>query len=468
MVNSFGAGPARMIPIASRGERADFESRMREFKVRNDEFVYQKEVGIPNRYRDQHIAQHTDQLPDSIDREMLHNALAVEERQRSDEQKAVVFEAAKHLELGFEQLKKLYPQLSKDQSQNNQQHKSLRDQGQKVGDVIWALWDVSVNPSPTHFLTRGEFTQPAEDVEPGILRTLRPDLWEQCVAKASESVDLRVTTGRRTAFANWVTHPEHPLTARVMVNRVWQYHFGTGLVSTPDDFGTRGAKPSHPELLDWLATHFVDSGWSLKSLHRLILQSAVYRQAARQTDIEPALLASFPRRRLEAEAIRDAALAVAGKLDRSFFGESVTTVVASDGSASPPNEHPGRYRRSVYLSTRRTQLPTLLALFDAPSMDTNWPKRHDSAIASQSLALMNHPQFIECAEGFAKRIVDETVGDTERLQRMFVWAYGRLPEPSELILFMNELQRATREESAEVWTTFAHAILASNEFLYVD
>jgi len=469
MVNIFGAGPARMIPIAPRQERIAIEQRLQELKRRNDEFVYQKEVGIPNRYRDQHIEKHVEELPVSIDRTKLSTALRIEERQRTDEQKALVFEAAKHFELGFERLKELYPQLSKDQNQNNQQHKEVKQEGQRVGDVIWALWDVSTNPSPTRFLIRGEFTQPAGVVEPGVLQTLRPEFWQlPSNADLPEQVPAGSTTYRRTAFANWITHPEHPLTARVMVNRIWQYHFGTGLVSTPDDFGARGARPSHPELLDWLATELVRSGWSIKHLHRLILRSAVYRQASGDSEVDPSLLATFPRRRLEAEAIRDAALSVAGKLDPTFFGESVPTKKSADGSDNVPSTHPGRYRRSVYLSTRRTTLPTLLTLFDAPSMDTNWPQRYDSAIAPQALALMNHPEWIACATAFAARVQREAATDAERLEHLFALAYTRLPASEELELMMSVLNDTQTADLSDRWTTIAHAILASNEFLYVD
>jgi hypothetical protein len=278
------------------------------------------------------------------------------------------------------------------------------------------------------------------------------------------------TTGLRTAFAEWITRPDHPLTARVMVNRIWQYHFGTGLVSTPDDFGTRGAKPSHPELLDWLAGEFVASGWSVKHLHRLILHSTTYRQrsAATASHGNQSLLASFPRRRIEAEAIRDAMLSVAGKLDAKMFGESIPTKQNADGSCDVPPDHPGRYRRSVYLSTRRTQLPTFLSLFDAPSMDTNWPRRSDSAIAPQALMLMNHPFVTGCADAFATRVMAEATTTAGRIASAYALAYGREPQPDEQKLFSEALASADGKAERETWRTLTHALLASNEFLYLD
>jgi len=250
-----------------------------------------------------------------------------------------------------------------------------------------------------------------------------------------------------------------------MVNRIWQYHFGTGLVATPDDFGTRGAKPSHPELLDWLAREFVESGWSIKHIHRLILNSTTYQQASADTST---LLASFPRRRLEAEAIRDAMLDVSGLLDRKMAGISIATEARDDGSFDVPADDAGRYRRSVYLSTRRSQLPTFLTLFDAPSMDTNWPKRNDSAIAPQALALMNHPFVLECADAFAGRILADEGTNAERLRRAYLLAYGRAPRVDEHTLFGELLAKTTPDNERATWRTITHALLAASEFLYVD
>jgi len=467
MVNTFGAGPVRMIPIRDRKEREAFAKHAEQQARENAEFVYQKEVGIPNKYRDRYIGEHLETLPDGFDRALIQTALSREERQRTQPEKDAIYAAAKHFELGTERLKEIFPDLIRDQRENQSQHKKLKDEAQKVGPVIWALWDVTTKPTPARLLTRGEFTKPAHAVQPGILRALdRGDQPWQPPSPGSHGQ----TTGFRTAFAKWVTRPDHPLTARVMVNRIWQYHFGTGLVSTPDDFGTRGARPSHPELLDWLASEFVASGWSVKHLHRLILNSTTYRQRSGATAAhgDQSQLASFPRRRIEAEAIRDAMLSVAGKLDAGMFGESIPTKQNADGSYDVPADHPGRNRRSVYLSTRRTQLPTFLSMFDAPSMDTNWPRRSDSAIAPQSLILMNHPFVTQCADDFATRVMAEAATTGERIALAYALAYGREPQPDEQKLLSDVLASADGEAERETWRTLAHALLASNEFLYLD
>jgi hypothetical protein len=269
-----------------------------------------------------------------------------------------------------------------------------------------------------------------------------------------------------------------------MVNRIWQHHFGTGIVATPDDFGARGARPASEALLDWLAAEFVDNGWSVKHVHRVIVHSATYRQAtvlprraatdsASASDaLQPAAgiagspIAAFVPgpHRLEADAIRDAMLAVSGQLDRRLFGASVPTERRSDGAFDIRKGHADRLRRSVYLHTRRTYVPTFLTLFDEPQMDTNCPKRPTSAIAPQALALMNEPFVLECAKAMARRI--ETEGEISfegRLHRAFALAYQRAPSDSELNLF-----RSLTTDVADPWPTICQALISSNEFLYVD
>jgi|JI10StandDraft_1071094.scaffolds.fasta_scaffold00117_23 hypothetical protein len=477
MVNTFGAGPVRVIPVADKAGRAAFHERMEALGARNAELSYQRDNGIPNRYRDQYVREHMDALPADFNRALLTVALTKEERQRTPEEKSIVYLAAKDFDLGAERIKGLYPKIVREQAENQKQQRRLADEGSDIGQVIWGVWDVSTDPTPVHLLRRGDFKTPGAVVEPGIIETLdRTDKpWK------APPVDPKLgTTGRRLAYADWLVRPDHPLTARVMVNRIWQFHFGTGIVSTPDDFGTRGAKPSHPELLDWLATEFVRSGWSIKHLHRLILNSSTYRQASapagelgeRLRQVSPQLLAAFPRRRIEAEALRDAMLSVGQLLDPKLYGPSIPTVAQKDGSYTIPQDQPARFRRSIYLSTRRTQLPTLLQLFDAPSMDTNWPERHDSAIAPQALALANDPFVIECADALAGRILRERFRNTERIEHAFEICYGRPPHPDEL-RFFTELVPAdgaglSLEDERSVWRSVAHALIGSSEFIYID
>ena len=338
--------------------------------------------------------------------------------------------------------------------------------------MIWATFDVSTNSSPTHLLRRGEYEQPGPEVAPGVLSALDPYGTFRILPPAcSES------TGRRLALARWLTRRDHPLTARVIVNRIWQYHFGTGLVATPDDFGARGARPTHPELLDWLAAELMDHNWSLKHIHRLILNSASYRQSSHNPRVTSGdsqsekLLAQFPTHRLEGEIVRDTMLELAGRLDTRLFGESIPTQRQADGRSIVSTNSPDRNRRSVYISTRRTTVPTFLSVFDMPAMDTNWPKRKDSVIPQQALALMNSSFVLDCAEQFARDVLHETAGSfNSALQRAFLLAYGRAPQQDEIDIFakFSATQKAAGDNQEKIWTTICHALLSSNEFLYVD
>ena len=233
------------------------------------------------------------------------------------------------------------------------------------------VFDISAKAPPTHVLGVGQYSSPGEEVEPGFLSILDPS-----PARIAEPADGR-STGRRSALANWLANPANPLTGRVMVNRVWHHHFGTGIVATPGDLGVMGARPTHPELLDWLTSEFVSSGWSLKQLHRLIVTSRTYRQSsldrpsARQTDPSNRLLWRYSPQRLEAEAVRDSALAVAGTLNPSTGGPSVFPPLPAgmpkpiggwDSSTNPADQQ----RRSIYIFVRRNDPYPMLNAFDFP------------------------------------------------------------------------------------------------------
>jgi hypothetical protein len=281
----------------------------------------------------------------------------------------------------------------------------------------------------------------------------------------------------RTRLARWMADPSHPLTARVIVNRLWQGHFGAGLVRTASDFGTKGDRPSHPELLDWLAATLVENGWRLKPIHRLIVLSAAYRQASQsngsaeapRSDPENRLLWRFNRRRLEAEEIRDAMLAVSGRLNRKVGGPSVMVPVApelvdllykpSQWKVTPdPAEHD---RRSIYLVAKRNLRLPFFETFDAPTLLASCPRRESSTHAPQALELLNGRLSNDLAEAFAARLTRETGGEPDRLvERAFALALGRPPTSEE-----RALSRAfLREQPAR---EFALALFNLNGFLYV-
>ena len=462
-VNKLGAGTIRAIPILDRDARQQWQKHCQNVYKEQAELLYQIDYGIENRFRDRYLKESLDQFePDR--RAALKGALEPWERQRTTDQRALVFSAAKELGITPGLLEKTYPEMAGRYKTARDRMKNQREEfNASLPDLIWGLWDVSTEPSPTPFLTRGDYTKAAHAVEPGVIEVLdghREVKFEQMTKQSPKPPPH--STGRRLALAHWLTQPNHPLTARVMVNRIWQYHFGTGIVSTPDDYGQRGARPTHPELLDWLAVEFVENGWSIKHMHRLILNSATYKQAGGSIG-NKTLLSGFPRRRLESEIIRDQMLAVSGLLDRTQGGESVPSVDHSPGTYIIDPEHPGRYRRSVYISTRRSRQPAILKVFDGPVMETNWPHRTASTVAPQALTLMNHPFVREAASALAERIENCPDGlAADRTSYAFRLVYGREPRADEREL----VEDAVGNDSG--WEIVAHAVLSSNEFLYVD
>jgi hypothetical protein len=284
--------------------------------------------------------------------------------------------------------------------------------------------------SPPTLLKRKDTRTP---IQPGFLTIL-----DEKPATIEKPANLE-STGRRTTLASWLTRPDNPLTARVIVNRIWQMHFGRGLVETSSDFGRLGGSPSHPELLDWLARDFVEHGWSLKRLHRQIVLSQAYRQSATHPDAaagvkkdpENRLLWRAGTRRLEAEQIRDALLAATGKLDRTPAGASV------DSSVS---------RRTIYTKVYRNQRDAILDVFDGPDGLGSVPKRNTTTTPTQSLLLINGVPLIEHARTLATRLEQEAPDDPGRITRAYQLLYGRQPREAEL----SRLQRFLAEQATKV------------------
>jgi hypothetical protein len=307
-------------------------------------------------------------------------------------------------------------------------------------------------------LVRGEVGHAGDEVFAGIPAVVRPS--------------TGAPGGKRSVLAEWMASRDNPLTARVFVNRAWQHHFGHGLARTANDFGVRGDPPTHPELLDWLAVDFVESGWDVKRLHRLILRSATYRQssfttgASRAKDPDNRLLSRTHRVRLEGEIIRDALLAVSGRLNRSVGGPSVfppLPVEYQDATrawkASPdPRDH---VRRSVYISARRNLRFPFLEAFDLPDSTLSCPRRERSTTAPQALALLNAAYVQAAAEALAARVRLETKTDDERVERAYRLALGRRPSATE-----RELSRRFLTESS--LAELCRALFNVNEFVYLD
>ncbi|MFO1042928.1 MAG: PSD1 and planctomycete cytochrome C domain-containing protein [Planctomycetaceae bacterium] len=295
------------------------------------------------------------------------------------------------------------------------------------------------------------------------------------------------TTGSgRLELANWLTRPDNPLTARVFVNRVWQWHFGRGLVPTSSDFGVRGDRPSHPELLDWLTSQFVASGWKVKSLHRLIMRTQAYQLASDDDsanlpiDPENRWLWRYSRRALDAESIRDAMLAVSGKLDRSAAPPHPFPPTATWGFTIHRPFHAvydSNYR-SVYLMVQRNRRHPFLALFDAADPNQSVAERLPTTTPTQSLFLMNAPFVHEQSEAFARRILTVRADDEGRVRYALEAACGRVASPDEIAsakVFLNDYRQklngrspAVTEPDVAAWSALARVLMTSNSFLYVD
>lgn len=356
--------------------------------------------------------------------------------------------------------------------------------GRQPEPRIRALWSRG-QPSPTHILKRGNYLTPGREVGPGVPSMLTDGQTPLDVqppwAGAKQS-------GRRLALARWLTQADQPLTARVIVNRIWMHHFGQALVATPGNFGVTGAKPTHPKLLDWLAVEFVRQGWSIKALHRLILMSHTYRMSSHVTaeslaaDPENGFYSRMHLRRLEAEPLRDSLLLVADQLSESGFGEPDNVEARADGLVTS-QQQAGGWRRSIYVLHRRTKLPTLLENFDSPQMGPNCLQRDESIVAPQALHLLNDAMVYRLAGLFAER-VEHQAGDNvdERIRHVYAIALAREPTSEEADSARETLrqleqqwriklrdQAGSEQQAAHrALTNLCHAIMNSAAFLYVD
>jgi hypothetical protein len=348
-------------------------------------------------------------------------------------------------------------------------------------------------PLVVHRLRRGEVSKPREVVEPGTPEVL-------AAAEPAPDFSKIGPNQRRTTLARWLTAPGNPLSARVLVNRVWGWHFGQGLVRTPNDFGAQGEPPTHPELLDWLARDFVEHGWSLKHVHRQIMLSEAYQMSsssergARSAELNTAprsalrapssfdpenrMLSHYPRHRLEGEALRDAMLACAGTLNSKSFGPPVVPPLSKEELAGlfdakgkwPVTKDVSEHtRRSIYVLVRRTFTYPLFAAFDPPEVMTSCPQRPRTIVPTQALTLLNSPLAREQALAFARRLIHEC-GNREKdfVSRAWVLAFARPPTASEAeraLQFLRDNGDADRESAL---TDLCLALFNTNEFVSME
>ena len=444
-----------------------------------------EEISKP--YRDALFETKLEQVPSAV-REEFRIGLAATAGDRTEVQKDLVSKYSSAVKITDKEIrdkasaehKERLAQLRRDIATWNGRRGEL--------ERVQALWDGGELPT-IRLLQRGSVESPGPAVKPGFLSVLC-GAEETCLAMPSPN-RVGDTTGYRLALAEWLTDPEHPLTARVIVNRIWQHHFGTGIVATPDNFGSNGSPPSHPELLDWLAVDFVKHGWKVERLHKMIMLSGVYRQSSSRDDNSASkragiedpdnrLLWRMPLRRLEAEALRDSILAVGGKLDDALGGPPVELDSLSDGLQVATGE--GAHRRSVYLTARRAWSSTFMGTFDFPNIDTTCTRRAPSATPLQSLTLMNSDFVLENATAVARRVLDSQAGRSASLETLARLAYRlvltREPSSEEIVLATEHLEKqqelygraiaSTEKALAESVENLTHMLISSNEFLYVD
>jgi hypothetical protein len=302
-------------------------------------------------------------------------------------------------------------------------------------------------------------------------------------------------TSGRLALAKWLTDPEHPLTARVMVNRIWQGHFGEGIVRTPSNFGTRGNAPTHPKLLDYLSREFIADGWSIKSLHRRIMLSSAYRMSSDYdaancaADQNNEALWRMNRRRLDAEPIRDTLLAMGGNLDLTMFGRDKSFnpqgYVFDEGNVVNKQIFYDAPRRSVYMPIVRNAMYDFFAAFDYSDSSIAIGRRPSTVVAPQALLMMNNPFVVEQAERFADSVLTKNqLEDPERIELAFLKAYGRPPSQSEMndsVDFLAEMRQNADDGSVGLasdqtvdpgelyaWKNLCHVLVAASEFIYIN
>jgi mono/diheme cytochrome c family protein len=483
--------PARWLPSETRGALLATESQQARVQEHNrlvDERVAvlqaslaELTAGYRRRLADELTAAVPPGTLSAEERAQLAAALAQPPDARNEEQKALVARLAPNANTSDVALEQRYPQFAEEARKLRtaiEAETALR----KQLVLARALVDLEGEPPQAHVLVRGDYNRPGAAVEPGVPEVLAPPGFRLPIEPGYK------TSGRRLALARWLTSPEHPLTARVHVNRVWAKHFGRGLVPTVANFGRSGSPPTHPELLDWLACAFISQGWSQKALHRLMVLSTAYRQSSAHdpakaaVDPENELLWAWRPRRVEGEVVRDSLLSVSGKLNPQMYGPPAPVLPQADGSVITADD-PASNRRSLYLIVRRSQHLTLLDLFDTPMMEINCPQRNESIVPLQALAMWHGPAAEQAAAALAERLVREAPDQPGRVRRAWHLLFARDPEPSEADHVLDFLENHARlaagprysalDESERealhtaAWRDAALVLLNTSEFLYV-
>jgi hypothetical protein len=469
--------PGRVLPFATEEEIVSLNRRNEQIDA---DIARQRAqlAELAESIRRDHLEEQLSDLP-AVLHDDLRTVLFTPVEERNEVQQDLFNKFEKRLWISDEQLKR-HERYKRVELEANRLIKSLESE---KGDApqIRALWDRGA-PSPTYIYRRGEYTQPTRLVGPGVPSALT-DGKTPFVVKSPWSGANK--SGRRLALAEWLIEPDHPLTARVMVNRIWKHHFGRGIVKSVDNFGKLGTPPTHPELLDWLARRFVQEGWSIKAMHRRIMTSAVYQQSShvdedlQRADPENQWLARMPLRRMDAEQVRDSLLFVSGMLDERPFGRPDSVEVGGDGLITSIGSK-SSWRRSVYVRHRRKEMPTILETFDLPQMNPACQHRPTSTVAQQALFLINNSAVRELSIHSARRISQQTSDPYSQVERAYLTALSRLPNDEERAASAQTLAALTEllgdrlesdqvEQAAEqALAVVCHTLINSAAFLYID
>ncbi|MCC6536861.1 MAG: DUF1553 domain-containing protein [Bryobacterales bacterium] len=341
--------------------------------------------------------------------------------------------------------------------------------------IAQGMVDASAAAPSTHTLQAGAYNSPIAEVQPGFLTILDPSDAQVAPALNGES------TGRRTALAQWLTRADNPLTARVMVNRVWHYHFGRGISASPSDFGNMGERPTHRELLDALALKFIEDGWSLKKLHKQIMLSAVWQQSSQHradaAEVDPSnkLLWRYNRRRLEGEAIRDSMLQTAGLLNAKMYGPGVFPPLPPGMTTRGGWKHneaaPETVRRSIYTFVRRNTRYPMFETFDMPDTHESCSRRNVTVSSMQALELLNNELVVDWSQHLAKRVLNDSgMSAQAQVERAWRMVHARTPSAAEAAKASAFLDKQTQLAGSReaALTDLCHMLLNSNEFVYLN
>ncbi|MCC9608654.1 PSD1 and planctomycete cytochrome C domain-containing protein [Blastopirellula sp. JC733] len=433
--------------------------------------------------------------------ELARAAFAADAKTRTPEQKDI-FKKHPNLNVSAGSLY-LYNQKAADELKKMQQEATDVRNTKPKQEYVRALTETPGQIPTTRLFYRGDYAQPKQELTPAGLSIVRQASGLPEIPVRSSNLP---TSGRRLALADYLTDPKHPLTARAIMNRVWMHHFGAGLVTTPTDFGVLGDAPTHPELLDWLAAEFIESGWDMKHMHRLILNSNAWRQEVRnntalqEQDPDNHWYGGARLRRLDAEAIRDSLLTISGELNPKQFGPAVPVMPDVVGRIVVGQENtdagrPGQVidmkgedlRRSVYIQVRRSQPLSMMETFDQPAMSPNCDQRRPSTNATQSLMMLNSVELIDRSRKAAAKLIKEFPEDSKRrIESAWRQVYGRAIEEEEVAGAQAFVQQVTenlktqadyqakgdkppaRSPDEESLAVLCQVLLSSNEFLYVQ